>query len=57
MTTYYWESDNNSGKFDANNDVEAISKIRQEWIVVYKESDSTDGQPFIVIHEKRWSQG
>jgi hypothetical protein len=49
-TTYYWESEYSHGTFIANNDNEAIQMISDTTsITLYKESDTLDGTPFIII--------
>jgi len=48
MIIYYTEYP--TGSFKANNDEEALAKSNAE--VIYKESDTGDGLPFIIIRDK-----
>jgi hypothetical protein len=54
MKTYYWESDNNDnrGQFQADTDQEAIEEMPKNTLILYKESDTVDGIPFIVVFYK-----
>lgn len=48
---YYWESKNNSGSFYAISDEEAKMRLVgiKDLEILYKESDTDDGTPFIEI--------
>jgi hypothetical protein len=58
MEIYYWESDFRYGEFKAESDQKAIEKAFKKMyggdqlLVVYKESETDDGTPFIVVWEK-----
>ena len=56
MTTYYWENQvgfsPEHGIIKAENDQEAITKLPQSALCMYKESDSEYGLPFIMVHER-----
>jgi hypothetical protein len=50
---YYYELKNGSGKINAKNDIVAITSITQRFqdlLCIYKESDTEDGTPFIIIY-------
>jgi hypothetical protein len=51
MITYYWEGKafHRCGKFEATNDEEALSKTPPDTVLLYKESDTEDGLPFITL--------
>lgn len=53
MTIYYWEGNGpTSGIFQAANDDEALQKIsKQKLLCLYKESNTPDGTPFIMVWE------
>jgi hypothetical protein len=55
MYTYYWEKlfgcKPDHGQFKAYNDTEALEKRPVESILLYRESDTPDGRPFIVIFD------
>ena len=46
---YYWESNTGSGSFRVENDELAKSIPPRGYLILYKESDSSDGLPFIEI--------
>jgi hypothetical protein len=62
MTTYYWETDRSSrgGQFEAENDQQAIARMQRimnarlndTLLCLYKESDTANGRPFIVVLDK-----
>ena len=60
MEIYYWESDYRYGQVKAERDEEGVKKAFQkvrvkdgdQMLVVYKESETDDGTPFIVLWEK-----
>lgn len=55
MTWYYWEEDGPaSGKFQASNDAEALQRVskRSNLLCLYKESDTPDGTPFVMVFER-----
>ena len=54
MIKYYWESDRSNGTFLAENDIEAKkrkAKLQKtkNILIVYRESDTKDGLPFVEI--------
>lgn len=49
LTTYYWETENSSGSFQAENDELAKYKAPCKRLILYKESNSKDGFPLIEI--------
>ena len=58
MTTYYVEYTNGRRVYPADSDEEAVQKAQQcqsqtsgDCLVVYKESDTADGTPFIILYE------
>ena len=54
MQTYYYEyrDDMKSGTVQANTDEEALALVRDKnLLVLYKESDSIDGRPYIIVKE------
>jgi hypothetical protein len=53
MTTYYFETENGSGKYEAENDQIAIDKAREikNLLVMYRESNSADGTPLVILVE------
>lgn len=57
MTEYYFETDNSSGKCKSSQpDEHIIKKMKETFgtalMCVYKESDSKDGMPFIMLYER-----
>jgi hypothetical protein len=54
MITYYWESEESFGNFVAENDEAAINNAFDipKLMVIYKEFDSEDGTPFIIVWEQ-----
>lgn len=51
---YYWESELDNGQIVSENDEEAIKQLRHksDLLCIYKESDTKDGTPFLLIWEK-----
>lgn len=49
MQIYYWESPNGYGEFQAENSDEACRRIPKNCLMLYTESDTKDGLPFIDI--------
>ena len=51
---YYWESELDNGQIVSENDYEAIKQLRHksDLLGIYKESDTKDGTPFLLIWEK-----
>jgi hypothetical protein len=49
MVTYYYETENGCGSFKAENDNEAKERKPRECLILYKESNTTTGVPFIEI--------
>lgn len=51
MVHYYYETRNTSGSFVAENDKTAKEYVAniKNLLVLYKESDSNDGRPYIVV--------
>jgi len=54
MTTYYYETsglyrDKDYGQYEAENDGQAIAMMPEGTIILYRESDTPDGTPFIVV--------
>lgn len=54
-TTYYWEADNSHGQYQADDDASAIEVKPKGCITLYKESDTKDGTPFIIVWD--WWDG
>ena len=48
---YYWETENSHGQYRAENDEKALEKMPKNCWILYKESDTKDGQPFIILYE------
>ena len=53
MTTYYFERLRGCGRFSAKSDEEAKEQMPKDCILLYKESETTDGLPFIVVHDSK----
>ena len=60
MTTYYYETDSRvswggHGSFQAENDQLALDVFpsKEKLLVLYKEADTPDGTPFIIIWERK----
>lgn len=57
MTTYYWEKPfgcrPDHGQFEAYHDQEALEKRPGKAILLYRESDTEDGMPFVILYEKK----
>jgi hypothetical protein len=54
MTIYYWETTTGHGKKKFENDEVAIRWFEQfanKRLVLYKESETKDGLPFIILQE------
>ncbi|MCK9458254.1 MAG: hypothetical protein M0R80_01210 [Proteobacteria bacterium] len=56
MTTYYWEADSGSGQFRAKDDFEARRRRRSDCIVLYKENDTPNGDPFIIVWDNKMDE-
>ncbi len=54
--TYYYENPVGTrpdhGQFTAADDAEALAKMPVTAIFLYRESDTPDGTPFVVVYEK-----
>lgn len=48
MQKYYFEYPIGHGNFEAENDDKAILKVKDN-VFLYKESDTKDGLPFVVV--------
>ncbi len=48
---YYWETETGSGSFYAASDEEALSRKPVGCWVLYKENNTPDGTPFIILFE------
>ncbi|MEK6832786.1 MAG: hypothetical protein AABY32_01970 [Nanoarchaeota archaeon] len=50
-TCYYWESESDHGNVYASSDEEAINitKENANLVIIYKESKTDDGLPFITV--------
>ena len=59
METYYWESELGEGSQVYSGDQEAEIKLLRAipnlWLV-YKESDTDNGMPFIIVYESERSE-
>lgn len=49
---YYWESEDNHGAFQAPSDEVALERWQSDWWVLYRESDTDDGVPFLYLKEQ-----
>ena len=49
MTTYFWETERGCGEFLATTDDEARKRKPAGCLILYKESDTPDGMPFIIL--------
>ena len=53
---YYWESEDDNGRFYASDDSDAINFIKKfkhiQLLAIYKESPTPDGLPFIIVWKK-----
>lgn len=49
---YYYELPFFFGNFEAADDEEALVKMPKGCMILYKESDTEDGTPFIVLYEQ-----
>lgn len=52
LRIYYWEADRGHGSFRAAHDSEAVRMRPVNAIVVYRESDTLTGEPFVVLWEQ-----
>lgn len=53
MSLYYFEADEGYGAFSAQSDEEAANTSKQNnYMVTYRESDTPNGKPFVVVHER-----
>ena len=55
MTRYYWESKTSYGCFNDTDDDRAVKSALRDIpnvLVVYKESDTESGVPFIVLYKE-----
>lgn len=57
MTVYYYENEDGYsplfGRFNVENDEIAKKLIPETTLILYKESETNDGTPFIVVYEKK----
>lgn len=57
MKRYYWESKTAYGSFNEEDDEAAVKSalkdIPGEIRTVYRESDSKDGLPFVILYDKK----
>jgi hypothetical protein len=51
--TYYWESEDDEGEFVASSDSEAFLYRQPDWFFMYRESDTENGEPFVVLWDSR----
>ena len=52
MKIYYWESANDYGEYKAASDEVALKLMHENTILLYRESDTTDGMLFVILYEK-----
>lgn len=53
MTTYYVETLTRHYSFQAESDEKALAQLNKpNVLVMYKESETPDGTPFIILYEK-----
>ena len=52
---YYWESDERSGQSRFESDAHAIKGLAtiQNLLIIYKEADTQDGTPFVIVWERQ----
>lgn len=51
-TWYFWESADEYGEFEAESDEEAMKMVDMDKVIVmYKESNTKNGTPYIMIKE------
>jgi len=60
MRTYYFELDNTIGgpyRFQVESDTEAVERVKgkKNLLILYRESDTEDGTPFVTLWEKEES--
>ena len=53
MILYYYEASCGHGRLRAKSDTEALKNMPSGTTILYKESDTPDGTPFIVIWVER----
>lgn len=53
MKTWYYAEGKHWRKFLAENDKEALKLKRSQDELIYKESNTPDGRPFIIVWEKK----
>lgn len=53
MTDYYYETTKRNGYFQAESDEAALERVKDiaNLLILYKESDTINGTPFIVLKE------
>lgn len=56
MEIYYYETDNGHGSVHYADDLSAVNGLRKQFkeslMVIYKESNTENGQPFIILYER-----
>jgi hypothetical protein len=52
VSLYYYEGDFGYGSFVAESDENARANVRADIQTVYRESDTADGRPFIVVYTR-----
>jgi len=52
MTIYYYELEDGNGEFEAASDHEAILKRSLDCLCVYRESNTLNGTPFVIVWER-----
>lgn len=50
---YYWETEINHGCFKESSDDSAVNCMPKSTVLLYKESNTKDGLPFIIIYRKQ----
>lgn len=55
IAMYYWESDERSGQSRFESDAHAIKGLAtiQNLLIIYKEADTQDGTPFVIVWERQ----
>jgi hypothetical protein len=50
--TYYWEGQKlrECGQFEADSDVEALLKVKQDWVIVYRENEDSTRPEYVTIY-------
>jgi hypothetical protein len=48
---YYWESETSNGSFQAYSDDDARRRVMgiPKWLILYRESDTSNGLPFVQL--------